>query len=85
MKENKSKEENGHVFKSYFKKRLNVDVKGSMIKDRLSPSIFIFFGDEFLVELYTLSSHFCNSFFVRKQFYQTLLKLSGAFNFQLLY
>ena len=54
-----------------------------MIKDR-RQSIFIF-GDAFCVQLYILSSHFCNNFFTRGQFYQTLLKLSGAFNFQLLY
>ena len=44
-----------------------------------------FFGDAFFVQLYTLSSHFCNNFFVQRQFYQTLLKLPGAFNLQLLY
>ena len=43
-----------------------------------------FFGYTFCVQLYTLSSHFCDNFFVRRQFYQTLLKLSGAFNLQLL-
>ena len=47
-------------------------------------SIFTF-GDAFRVHLYTLSSHFCNNFFVRGQFYQTLLKFPGAFNLQLLY
>ena len=55
-----------------------------MIKDRLS-TIRIYFWRAFRVQLYTLSSHFCNIFFVRRQFYQTLLKLSGAFNLQLLY
>ena len=33
----------------------------------------------FCVQLYTLSSHICNIFFIRRQFYQTLLKLPGAF------
>ena len=45
----------------------------------------ITFGNAFRVQLYTLSSHFCNHFFVRRQFYQILLKFSGAFNLQLLY
>ena len=53
--------------------------QGSMIKDRSSTIPFIF-GDVFPVRLYTLSSHFCNSFFVRTQFYQTLLKIPEAFN-----
>ena len=48
-----------------------------MIKDRLSTIQFIF-GDLFRVQLY-LSNHFCNNFSVRRQFYQNLLKLSGAF------
>ena len=44
-----------------------------------------YFGDAFCVPLYTLSNHFCDNFFVRRQFYQILLKLPGAFNLQLLY
>ena len=34
--------------------------------------IHIYFGDAFRVQLYTLSSHMCNNFFVKRQFYQTL-------------
>ena len=54
------------------------------MKDRLS-TLYIIFGDALRAQLYTLSSHLCNSFFVRRQFYQTLLKLFGVFNSQLLY
>ena len=35
--------------------------------------------------VYTLSSHFCNNFFVRRKFYQTLIKFPGPFNLQMLY
>ena len=56
-----------------------------MIKDCLLTIHIYFFGDAFCIQLYTLSSHFRNNFLVRRQFYQTLLKLSGALNLQLLY
>ena len=42
-------------------------------------------GNTFHVQLHTLSSHFCNNFFIRRYFYQTLLKLSGVFKLQLLH
>ena len=54
-----------------------------MITDRLSSIRIYFFSDAFCVQLYTLSIRFCNDFFVKRQFCQTLLKLSETFNLQL--
>ena len=49
-----------------------------MIKNRLS-TIHIYFGKALHVQLYTLSSHSCKKKLVRRQLYQTLLKLFEAF------
>ena len=54
-----------------------------MIKDRLSTSHILVMH---FVDNYThYEAISVTIFFVRRQFYQTLLKLSGAFNLQLLY
>ena len=55
-----------------------------MIKDRLS-TIHIYFWRRVLCTTIHIIKPFLQKNFVRRQFYQTLLKLSGAFNLQLLY
>ena len=57
--------------------------QGQMLKDHLSTSHIYFW--QCVSCTATLIIKPFQFFFVRTQFYQTLLKLSGAFNLQLLY
>ena len=62
----------------------NMKYKMRKVNDKISfiDNPYLLLATRFAYNV--LLSHFCNNFFVRRQFYQTLLKLSGAFNLQLL-
>ena len=67
-----------YIFQSFRNKKYKLfnDRNKSRVNDKRSciGSRYLF-GDTSGVQLYTLSSHFCNNFFLRR-------KLSGAFNLQ---